>query len=83
MLLRCVTLEDGRKMLLDIHDGICGQHAAPRDLVGKVFRHGFYWPTAIANIWDLTKTCKGCQYYTKQSHLPAQVVQMVPVTWPF
>jgi hypothetical protein len=33
--------------------------------MGKAFRHGFYWPTTLANVWHLVKTCKGCQYYAK------------------
>ena len=26
---------------------------------------------------------EGCQYYARQSHLPAQALQMIPITWPF
>ena len=49
VLLRCVAPEDGRKLLLNIHGGICGHHSAPRALVWKAFKHGFYWPTALTN----------------------------------
>ena len=69
--MRCVTLEDEKKLLLDIHSGIFRHHTMPRALMGKAFRHGFYWPTALADAQDLINTCKGCQYYAKQSHLPA------------
>jgi hypothetical protein len=50
VLLRCVTLEEGTKLLLDIHGGIYGHHMVPRSLMGKAFRHGFYWPTALAEL---------------------------------
>ena len=30
-----------------------------------------------------TRTCEGCQYYARQTHLPAQALQMIPITWPF
>jgi hypothetical protein len=69
-----VTPEDGKKLLLDFHGGICGHHATLRALKGKAFRHGFYWPTALADAQDLIKTCKGYQYYTKQSHLSTQAL---------
>ncbi len=33
VLLKCVSTDDGRQLLLDIHEGICGSHAAGRTLV--------------------------------------------------
>ncbi|XP_020164957.1 uncharacterized protein [Aegilops tauschii subsp. strangulata] len=44
---RCVEQDKGIEILLDIHQGECGHHAASRSLVAKAFRHGFYWPTAL------------------------------------
>nr|BAB62634.1 P0402A09.17 [Oryza sativa Japonica Group]BAB92136.1 P0455C04.11 [Oryza sativa Japonica Group] len=41
VLLKCVSSDDGRHLLLDIHERICGSHAAGRTLVGKAFRQGF------------------------------------------
>ena len=29
------------------------------------------------------RTCEGCQYYARQTHLPAQAHQTIPITWPF
>ena len=29
------------------------------------------------------RTYEGCQYYAQQIHLPAQALQMIPITWPF
>jgi len=42
VLQRCVTVEEGRKLLEDLHSGACGHHAAPRTLVWNAFRQGFY-----------------------------------------
>ena len=49
VLMKCVTQDDGVKLLKDIHVGSCGNHAATRTLVGKAFRAGFYWPSAVAD----------------------------------
>jgi transcription antitermination factor NusG len=46
VLQRCVESAEGLEMLREIHQGECGHHASSRALVAKVFRHGFYWPTA-------------------------------------
>ena len=83
ILQRCITIEEGRKLLEDLHSGACGHHAAPRTLVGNAFRQGFYWPTAVADAIELVRSCHGCQFYAKQTHLPAHALQMIPITWPF
>jgi transposase InsO family protein len=63
--------------------GACGHHAAPRALVGNSFRQGFYWPTAVADATIIVRTCQGCQFYARQTHLPAQAQHTIPITWPF
>ena len=37
ILMKCVTHEEGKDILREIHEGVCGNHAASRTLVGKVF----------------------------------------------
>ena len=83
ILMKCIPIAQGKELLLEIHAGICGHHTAPRSLVGKAFRQGFYWPTALRNAEDIVRACKGCQFYAKQTHLPAQALQTIPITWSF
>ena len=70
-------------MLKEIHSGICGNHAASRILVGKAYRQGFFWPTAITDADELVRKCEGYQYFARQIHVPAQELQTIPITWPF
>jgi transposase InsO family protein len=51
--------------------------------VGNAFRHGFYWPTAVADASEIVRTCEGCQFYASKTNLPAHTLQTIPVTWPF
>jgi hypothetical protein len=37
----------------------------------------------VTNAKDLVKRCKGCQFFAKQQHLPAQVLRTIPPPWPF
>jgi len=83
VLQRCIPIPEGRELLRDIHAGVCGHHAAPRTLVGNAFRQGFYWPTAVADATEIVRTCEGCQFYARQTHLPAHALQTIPITWPF
>jgi len=83
ILMRCIPRQEGIKLLRNVHSGACGHHAVPRTLVGNAFRQGFYWPTAVADATEIVRTCEGCQFYTRQIHLPAQALQTIPITWPF
>jgi hypothetical protein len=40
MLMKCISTQQGKQLLLEIHAGICGHHAASRSLVGKAFSKG-------------------------------------------
>jgi hypothetical protein len=68
-----------------VHPHRAGEDAAERHppLVGKAFRQGFYWPIIVANAEQIVHTYEGCQFYTRQTHLLAQVLQTIPITWPF
>jgi hypothetical protein len=65
ILMKCVCTEEGREILYEIHEGMCGNHAASRTLVGKAFRSGFYWPTALADAEALLHRCTNCQFFNK------------------
>jgi hypothetical protein len=58
--MRCITQEEGCGLLTEIHGGECGSHSSSRTLVGKAFRHGFYWPTALQDAAEMVKSCKAC-----------------------
>ena len=38
----CISKDQGKELLTDIHGGDCGHHSSSWTLVGKVFRSGFY-----------------------------------------
>ena len=58
--LKFVSQQEGIEILREIHLGDCGHHAAPRSLVSKAFRQGFYWLTAKGGADKLVETCMGC-----------------------
>jgi hypothetical protein len=73
----------GQRNTQEIHEGMCENHAASRTLVGKVFRSGFYWPTALADAEALVHQCTNCQFFGKQSHVLADNLITIPPSWPF
>ena len=58
ILQRCIPIEQGKRLLSDIHGGVCGHHAMPRTLVETTFCQGFYWPTAVAGTEQIVRTCE-------------------------
>ena len=83
VLQRCVTPEEGRVILKDVHEGICGHHASSRALAAKVFRAGFYWLTAVEDAKDIVRTCDACQRFAAKPHSPAAELMPIPLAWPF
>jgi hypothetical protein len=46
-LVKCISQNEGRELLQEIHSGICGSRISPRALLVKAIRQGLYWPTHI------------------------------------
>jgi hypothetical protein len=69
----CILGDQGRELLQEIHAGTCGHHAGPRTLVGKAFRQGFYWPTAVTDSKNIVRRCEGCVVWTSLVPLPRWV----------
>jgi hypothetical protein len=53
VLIKCILSATAKQLLDEVHAGQCEIHAASRTLVGKVFRYGFYWPTAKSDAAEL------------------------------
>jgi ribonuclease HI len=83
VLMKCVSREEGKEILEEVHKGVCGNHASSRTLVGKTFWRAFYWPTAVADAEELVRRCQGCQFFAKQQLVPAYKLITIPLTWPF
>jgi hypothetical protein len=47
--------------------------------------HGERLPTRflLADATRIVRSCQGCQFYARQTHLPAQALQIIPITWSF
>jgi uncharacterized protein YbjT (DUF2867 family) len=52
-------------------------------MVSKAFWQGFYCLIVTNDAIQIVRSCKGCQYFARQVHAPAQEHQTIPITWPF
>jgi hypothetical protein len=58
ILMKCILRSEGLQLLAEIHSGECGCHATSTNLVGKAYRSGFYWPTAVMMLKTLSRGAK-------------------------
>ena len=47
--LKCLTPEQSQYVLVELHEGICGNHSAGRTLAHRAHTQGYYWPTMRAD----------------------------------
>ncbi|WRX23660.1 Reverse transcriptase domain - like 10 [Theobroma cacao] len=52
VLLRCVDSAEARKIVEEVHEGICGAHASGHMLARQVMRVGYYWLTLETDCTD-------------------------------
>jgi hypothetical protein len=78
--MKCILRDEGKDILEEIHKGVCGNHASSRALVSKAFQRAFYWPAALAEAEELVRKCQGCQFFTKEQHVPTYKLVIIQLT---
>jgi hypothetical protein len=78
----CISQNEGRELLQEIHSAICGSHIGPRALLAKAIRQGLYWPTHIKDVEKIVKTYEACQNFSPHPSKPLAETQLIPSTWP-
>ena len=58
-------MEEGKKILKEIHVGTCDNYVASRTLVRKAFRASFYCTSAIADAEALIRRCENYEFFTQ------------------
>ncbi|XP_054817826.1 uncharacterized protein LOC129317538 [Prosopis cineraria] len=71
-LLRCVDSGDARKILEEVHEGICGTHANGHTMAKQVQRHGYFLLTIERVYIEYVKKCHKCHIYADRMHAPPQ-----------
>jgi hypothetical protein len=67
MMMKCISREEGIELLEDGHKGVCGSHSSSRSIIGKAFKHEFYWPTMKNDAMEVVKKCRDCQFFRKHT----------------
>ena len=59
-LLRYITPEVGKKILDELHEGMCSFHIGGHALAVMAIRTGYYWPSLREDALNLARTCDKC-----------------------
>jgi hypothetical protein len=83
MMMKCISKDKDIQLLRKIHSGVCGAHSSWCSIVGKAFRHRFYWPTAKDDAMEIVTKCKECQFFQKQTMKHVNPLRPIDLSWPF
>jgi hypothetical protein len=83
MMMKCISREEGIQLLRDIQSGVRGSHLSWCSIIGKAFRHSFYWSTTKDDVMEIITKCKDCQFFQKQTTKYANPFQPLDLFWPF
>jgi len=62
-ILSCVSGEQCTRIMVELHEGICGSHIGVRALSSKVVQAGYYWPIMREDCTRYAQRCKQWQQH--------------------
>ncbi|XP_061998892.1 uncharacterized protein LOC133716187 [Rosa rugosa] len=82
-LLKCISLEEGHRVLLLLHSGVCGNHAGARNLAFKALRTGYYWPTIEQDTKRIANACLKCHHFANSPLAPSVPLSFIIAPWAY
>ena len=61
ILLRCVDINEAKKIVHEIHEGVCGTHISGHVMARHIMRIGYYWMTLENDCINYVRKCHKCQ----------------------
>ena len=83
MLLRCVDVDETKKIVHEIHEGVCGTHASGHVMARQIMRVGYYWMTLENDCIKYVRKCHKCQIYANKIHVLLTSLNVMVLLWPF
>ena len=72
--LRCITQEEAKTTMDQIHFGACGTDMNGKMLATKIIKLGYYWTTMETDCIQFVKHCDICQKYANAQHIPPSLL---------
>ena len=55
VLLKCLSQEEVRELMEEVHEGICGAHQSAYKMKWVIRRSGYFWPTILEDYFEYYK----------------------------
>ena len=81
--LKCLTPEQGQYVLVELQEGICGNHPGGRTLAHRAHTQGYYWPTMKLDAVEYVKKFDPCQRMSPILKSPVQDLVSITSPWSF
>jgi hypothetical protein len=75
--------EEAKKMMSEVHDGLCGAHQSAYRMKWVIRHTGWYWPTMLEDCFEYYKGCQDCQKFGNIQRVPASALNPIIKPWPF
>ncbi|KAA3483133.1 RNA-directed DNA polymerase (Reverse transcriptase), Ribonuclease H [Gossypium australe] len=83
VLLRCVDAVEAKKILKEVHEGVCGTHANGFIMARQIMKFKYFWSTMEGNFINYAKRCHKCQVYGDKINVPPSHLHVMTSPWPF
>jgi hypothetical protein len=60
VLLKCLSQEEAKKVMYEVHEGLCGAHQSAYRMKWIIRRTGYFWPTMLEDCFEYYKGCHNC-----------------------
>ena len=75
VLARCISMEEAKKKLLEVHEKTCGDGGAI-SLYRRLQRLRYFWPSMSIEAADLQNQCLTCQFYHSNKEVCATFISI-------
>ena len=83
ILLMCVDANETKKIVHEIHEGVCDTHARRHVMARQIMRAGYYWITLEGDCINYVRKCHKCQIYVDKIYVPPTSLNVMVLPWPF
>ena len=63
ILLKCLSQEEARVLMGEVHEGICGAHQLAYKMKWVIRRSRYFWLTILEDCFEYYKGCQDCQHF--------------------
>ena len=82
-MLRCVDVDEAKKFVHEIHEGVYGTHVSEHIMARQIMRAGYYWMTLENDCINYVRKYHKCQIYADKIHIPLTSLNVMVSPWPF